>query len=57
MIKIRQLVMVVLLLVQRIFEVLKSANNLEDLEGQIQVLVQKAAGKLLVEALQEIDKI
>lgn len=48
--------MVVLLLAQGIFEVLKSVNNLEELEGQIQVLVQKAAGMLLVEALQEIDK-
>lgn len=56
MVKIRQLVMVVLLLAQGIFEVLKSVNNLEELEGQIQVLVQKAAGMLLVEALQEIDK-
>ncbi|MFZ5633344.1 MAG: hypothetical protein ACOY40_10905 [Bacillota bacterium] len=50
------MVMVVLLLAQGIFEVLKSVNNLEELEGQIQVLVQKAAGMLLVESLQEIDK-
>lgn len=56
MIKIRQLIMVVLLyLAQGIFEALKSVKNLEELEGQIQVLVQKAAGMLLTKALQEID--
>lgn len=48
--------MVVLLLAQGIFEVIKSVNNLEELEGQIQTLVQKAAGMILVEALQGIDK-
>lgn len=55
MLKIRQLVKVVLLLAQGIFEVLKRANNLEEMEEQIQALVQKAAGMLLVEALQGID--
>lgn len=56
MIKIRQIIMMVLLLAQGIFEVIKSANNLEELEERVQTLVQKAAGMLLVEALQEIDK-
>ncbi|MCL6478218.1 MAG: hypothetical protein K6T65_07350 [Peptococcaceae bacterium] len=56
MIKIRQLVMVILFLVKGIFEALRTVKDLEELEEQIQRLVQKAAGMLLTEALEEIDR-
>lgn len=55
MFTVRLLVSVVLFLAEGIFEVLRSVGNLEELEERIQQLVQKMAGKLLVEALEQID--
>jgi len=56
MFKIRQVIMVVLLLAQGIFEALKEAEDFSQLEEEIQKLSQRAAGQLFVEALEEIDQ-
>lgn len=56
MFKFRQVVMVVLLLAQGIFEALKEADDFSQLEEQIHKLSQQAAGQLFVEALEEIDQ-
>jgi len=56
MFKLRQVIMVVLLLAQGIFEALKEAEDFSQLEEQVHKLSQRAAGQLFVEALEEIDQ-
>ncbi len=56
MFKIRQVIMIVLLLAQGIFEALKETEDFSQLEERIYKLSQKAAGQLFVEALEEIDQ-
>ena len=56
MFKVRQLIKVVLLLAQGIFEALKETEDFSQLEEQIHKLAQRAAGQLFVEALEEIDQ-
>lgn len=57
MIKIRLLLRVVLLLATGIWEALRSANNLKELEERIQRLTQEATVTLLAAALEEIDRV
>ena len=56
MFKLRQVIMVVLLLAQGIFEALKEAEDFSQLEEQVYKLAQQAAGQLFVEALAELDQ-
>jgi len=54
--KIRQVITVVLLLAQGIFEALKEAEDFSQLEEQVHKLAQQATAQLFVEALEEIDQ-
>ncbi len=56
MFKIRQIVIVVLLLAQGIFEALKESGDFTQLEEKIHRLTQQAARLLLTFALEEIDQ-
>lgn len=56
MFKVRQIVLVVLLLAQGIFEALKEAGDFTQLEEKLQSLTQRAAGMLLAFALEEADR-
>ena len=56
MFKIRQAVMVILLLAQGIFETLEESSDFTQLEERVHTLTQKAAGMLLTFALEEIDR-
>lgn len=56
MFKVRQIVMVVLLLAQGIFEVLKESGDFKQLEEKLHRLTQRAAGMLLAFALEEADR-
>ena len=56
MFKIRQILMVVLLLAQGIFEALKEARDFTQLEEKVHRLTQQAGGVLLTFALEEIDQ-
>lgn len=56
MFKVRQIVMVVLLLAQGIFEVMKEAGDFKQLEEKVHSLTQRVAGMLLAFALEEVDQ-
>jgi hypothetical protein len=56
MFKVRQIVMVVLLLAQGIFEVMKEAGDFKQLEEKVHSLTQRVAGMLLTFALEEVDQ-
>lgn len=56
MFKVRQMVMVVLLLAQGIFEALREMEDFTQLEERVQRITQEAARKLLINALEELDK-
>jgi hypothetical protein len=53
--KIRFLVEIVLFLAKEIFELIRTSRSIDELEERVQRLVQQAAGKLLVGALEHID--
>ena len=55
MFSIRQIVKVVLLMVQGIFKALKESTDFTGLEEKMHRLAQEAAGMLLVHALEEMD--
>lgn len=55
MMNIRHLVAAILVLVQGIFQVLKSVDSFEALEEEVQRVVQRVAGMVLVWALERVD--
>jgi hypothetical protein len=56
MLKIRQIVMIVLFLVQGILKILKESSDFTQLEECLHNLTQESAGMLLIFALEEIDR-
>jgi len=55
MFSIRQIVKVVLLMVQGIFKALKESTDFTQMAKKMHRLAQEAAGMLLVHALEEMD--
>lgn len=56
MFKVRQIVMVVLLLAQGIFDILKEAGDFKQLEEKVHSLTQQVSGMLITFALEELDQ-